>query len=70
MPTRGGRDDHCVAVRPAPPDALPSWPVLLTRSRTVMGPLANRPPTTVAASLIAALVSVLNFYLIGQVLLI
>jgi hypothetical protein len=35
-----------------------------------MGPLANRPPATVAASLIAALVSVLNFYLIGQVLLI
>ncbi|MEU9214495.1 hypothetical protein AB0D27_43185 [Streptomyces sp. NPDC048415] len=49
---------------------LPSWPVLLTRSRTVTGPLANRPLTTVAASLIAALVSVLNFYLIGQVLLI
>ncbi|MFB6814381.1 Nramp family divalent metal transporter [Streptomyces sp. NPDC056347] len=43
--------------------------VLITRSPAIMGPLANRTGTTVVASVIAVLVSVLNFYLIGQILL-
>ncbi|MFI5690126.1 divalent metal cation transporter [Streptomyces sp. NPDC051636] len=43
--------------------------ILLTRNHTVMGSLANRSLTTVVASLITALASVLNFCLIGQVLL-
>lgn len=41
--------------------------ILLTRSGKVMGPLANRPLTTVAASVIAALVISLNFYLVTQI---
>ncbi|MER5880690.1 Nramp family divalent metal transporter [Streptomyces sp. NPDC001910] len=43
--------------------------VVLTHDRTVMGPLAKTTLTTVVAAAIAALVSILNFYLIGQVLL-
>ena len=40
--------------------------VLLTRRRDVMGPLVNRKVTTVAASLIAAVIITLNIYLIGD----
>ncbi|WP_326658912.1 Nramp family divalent metal transporter [Streptomyces canus] len=43
--------------------------VLFTRSRQVMGPLANRPLTTAVACVIAALVIGLNFYLISQIIL-
>ncbi|MEU7062032.1 Nramp family divalent metal transporter [Streptomyces sp. NPDC046197] len=43
--------------------------ILLTRNHTVMGPLTNRSLTALVASVITALVSILNFYLIGQVLL-
>ncbi|MFD8161367.1 Nramp family divalent metal transporter [Streptomyces malaysiensis] len=42
--------------------------ILLTRRRDLMGPLANRPVTTVTASAVAALVIGLNLYLIGQVI--
>jgi manganese transport protein len=42
--------------------------VLFTRRRDIMGELVNRPITTFAASLIAALIVVLNFYLIYQLL--
>ncbi|MEU9233532.1 Nramp family divalent metal transporter [Streptomyces subrutilus] len=42
--------------------------ILLTRNRKVMGPLTNSHLTTVAASVIAALVIGLNFYLISQIL--
>ncbi|WP_455433089.1 Nramp family divalent metal transporter [Streptomyces toxytricini] len=42
--------------------------ILLTRSRTVMGPLANRRLTTAAASVVAALVLGLTAYLIWQTL--
>ncbi|MFJ9697288.1 Nramp family divalent metal transporter [Kitasatospora sp. NPDC101183] len=42
--------------------------ILLTRDRTLMGPLANRPATTAAAFVITALVIGLNFCLIGRTL--
>ncbi|MEU3771835.1 divalent metal cation transporter [Streptomyces sp. NPDC032472] len=42
--------------------------ILLTPDRRVMGPLANRPLLTAAASVVAALVIGLNFHLVGQVL--
>ncbi|MEF2529017.1 divalent metal cation transporter [Streptomyces globosus] len=42
--------------------------ILRTRSRTAVGPLANRPLTTAAASVVAALVIGLNAYLIRQTL--
>ncbi|MEV4439217.1 Nramp family divalent metal transporter [Streptomyces sp. NPDC049577] len=42
--------------------------VLLTHAPKVMGPLANRPVTTVAASVVAALVIGLNFYLVVRML--
>ncbi|CAL9640878.1 Divalent metal cation transporter MntH (plasmid) [Streptomyces sp. enrichment culture] len=42
--------------------------ILLTRDRTVMGALANRPLTTAAASVVAALVIALNAYLIWRTL--
>ena len=43
--------------------------VLLTRRADVMGPLVNRPATTVAASLIATLIIALNLFLLHQTLL-
>ncbi|MFF3350325.1 Nramp family divalent metal transporter [Streptomyces sp. NPDC002779] len=43
--------------------------ILLTRDRSVMGPLTNRPLTTTVTSAIAVLVIILNFYLIAQTLL-
>jgi manganese transport protein len=43
--------------------------LLLTSSRKVMGPLVNRRRTTVAASLVAALIIALNVFLIGQTVL-
>jgi manganese transport protein len=42
--------------------------IMLTHDRKVMGPLANRFLTTTAASVVAALVIGLNFYLISQIL--
>lgn len=39
--------------------------ILLTRSRRLMGPLANGPFATATASTVAALVIGLNFYLIS-----
>ncbi|MFI1154371.1 Nramp family divalent metal transporter (plasmid) [Streptomyces sp. NBC_01343] len=41
--------------------------ILLTKDRSVMGPLANRAPTTAAASTIAVLVIGLNFYLVSRI---
>jgi manganese transport protein len=43
--------------------------VLLTRRKDVMGPLVNRRATTVAASLVACVIIVLNVYLIGDLFL-
>ncbi|MDT7782677.1 MAG: manganese transport protein [Pseudonocardiales bacterium] len=43
--------------------------VLITRDRTVMGSLVNRPITTVAASVVAALVIALNVFLLGGLIL-
>lgn len=43
--------------------------IALTSNRTVMGPLANRPLTTVVACAVAALVSALNLLLIVQIVL-
>jgi manganese transport protein len=40
--------------------------VLLTRRRDIMGPLVNRPITTFAASVVAALIICLNAFLIYQ----
>jgi manganese transport protein len=40
--------------------------VLLTRRRDVMGELANHRVTTVVASVVAALISALNIFLIYQ----
>jgi manganese transport protein len=40
--------------------------VLLTRRRDVMGPLVNRPVTTVAASVVAALIIALNAFLLVE----
>ncbi len=40
--------------------------VIFTARRDVMGPLANRRVTTVAASLVAAVIIVLNVFLLGQ----
>jgi len=43
--------------------------VLFTANRSVMGALVNRKPTTVVASLVAALIVSLNIYLLYQLLL-
>ncbi len=43
--------------------------IALTSNRTVMGPLANRPLTTVVACAVATLVSALNLLLIVQIVL-
>lgn len=40
--------------------------VLLTRRRSIMGALANRPLTTAAATTVAALIIALNFFLLVQ----
>jgi manganese transport protein len=40
--------------------------VLLTRRRDVMGPLVNRPITTIVAGVVAALISLLNVFLLAQ----
>ena len=40
--------------------------VLLTRNRSVMGPLVNRPVTTAAASAVAAVIVCLNVFLIAD----
>jgi manganese transport protein len=40
--------------------------VIFTARRDVMGPLANRRVTTVAASVVAAVIIVLNLFLLGQ----
>jgi manganese transport protein len=40
--------------------------VMFTARRDVMGPLANRRVTTVAASVVAAVIIVLNLFLLGQ----
>jgi len=40
--------------------------VLLTRRRDVMGPLVNRPITTLVAGVVAAGVIALNVFLLGQ----
>jgi manganese transport protein len=41
--------------------------VLLTRRADVMGPLVNRRQTTILASLVAALIVVLNVFLLSQI---
>ncbi|MEV4190771.1 hypothetical protein AB0J65_05070, partial [Streptomyces toxytricini] len=46
----------------------PTRALVWSRSRTVMGPLANRRLTTAAASVVAALVLGLTAYLIWQTL--
>ena len=43
--------------------------VWFTRKRSIMGVLVNRPATTIAAGLVAAVVVVLNGYLLWQTLL-
>src|SRR5205807_9938228 len=43
--------------------------LLLTSNSKIMGPLVNRRRTTVAASAVAALIIVLNVFLIGQTVL-
>jgi manganese transport protein len=40
--------------------------VLLTSKRAVMGSLVNRRATTIAASVVAALISALNLFLLYQ----
>ncbi|WP_354702459.1 Nramp family divalent metal transporter [Paraconexibacter sp. AEG42_29] len=40
--------------------------VLLTRRRDIMGPLVNRPVTTVVAGIVAAVISLLNAFLLYQ----
>ena len=40
--------------------------VLLTRRRSIMGALVNRPVTTVAATVVAALIIALNAFLLIQ----
>jgi manganese transport protein len=40
--------------------------VLLTRRRDVMGALVNRPTTTIAASVVAAMIIALNAFLLFQ----
>jgi manganese transport protein len=40
--------------------------VLLTRNPAIMGPLVNRPVTTVVASIVAAVISLLNAFLLYQ----
>jgi manganese transport protein len=40
--------------------------VLLTHRRDVMGALVNRPVTTVVAAVVAALISLLNVFLLVQ----
>jgi manganese transport protein len=40
--------------------------VIFTARRDVMGPLANRRVTTVAASIVAGIIIVLNLFLLGQ----
>jgi len=40
--------------------------IILTRRRDLMGSLANRPLTTALASVVAALIIVLNAFLIGE----
>ena len=40
--------------------------VLFTARRDLMGPLVNRTITTVAASVVAALIIALNFFLLAQ----
>jgi manganese transport protein len=40
--------------------------VIFTARRDVMGPLVNRRLTTVAASLVASVIILLNFFLLAQ----
>jgi manganese transport protein len=44
--------------------------VLLTRRRDVMGPLVNRPVTTIVASIVAALIIALNVFLLVDTLIV
>jgi len=41
--------------------------VMFTAKKRIMGPLVNRPVTTIAASVIAAIIVSLNIFLLAQI---